>query len=27
MEALAAFYQNKDFWLRSLQEADDDRPE
>ena len=27
MEALAAFYQNEDFWLRSLQETDDDRPE
>ncbi len=27
MEALAARYQNEDFWLRSLQDADDDRPE
>ncbi len=27
MEALAAFYQNEDFWLRSLQESADDRPE
>jgi TnpA family transposase len=27
MEALAAFYQNQDFWQRSLREADDDRSE
>ena len=27
MEALAACYQNEDFWHRSMREADDDRSE
>jgi hypothetical protein len=27
MEALAAYYKNKDFWHRSMREPDDDRSE